>query len=409
MSKLRDVISFEVRRNIKKKSFWIASLMPPIIVIIIIGISAASSNSAKTSSQQQANSISKNAKIAVLDETGLINQQQLAKIHITVEPTKDAGIAAVKADKLDAFFYYPRDITKNGIEIYSQDKGISLTPPYNAASIALLKQNVVSKAILLTHNSQMVQLLQNDPNVTAVTYKNGKQTNGTANLIAPGIFMIAFLSILVLSAYFMISSTTEEKENRVAEILLTTIKSRSLILGKILAIFTLGLMQIVIIVVPLLIAYAFFKSHITLPGGVSLSHIPLDPKTIIFGALFFVGGLLMFTGFLVGISALFPNAQEAGRYMGPAFISAFLPIYTIGFIISSPHSPIVSVFAYFPLTAPTTALLRNTVGTLSVTQAMISLVIVAASAALTMTFAVRAFRYGAMEYGRRIGLKELFH
>jgi ABC-2 type transport system permease protein len=205
----------------------------------------------------------------------------------------------------------------------------------------------------------------------------------------------------------MITSTTEEKENRVAEILLTAIKSRSLILGKILAIFTLGLMQIIIIVVPLLIAYAFFKSHITLPGGVSLSHIPLDPKAIVFGVLFFIGGLLMFTGFLVGISALFPSAQEAGRYMGPAFISAFLPIYTISFIISSPHSMIVSVFAYFPLTAPTTALLRNTVGMLSVTQAIISLAVIAVSATLTITFAVRAFRYGAMEYGRRISLKEL--
>jgi len=409
MPRLRDVVSFEVRRNIKKKSFWITSLMPPIIVIVIISISAASSHSAKSSSQQQADTISKNAKIAVLDETGLISQQQLSKIHIAVEPTKDVGIAAVKADKLDAFFYYPSNITKSGIEIYSQDKGISLTPPYNAASIALLKQNVVSEANLLTHNSQIVQLLQYDPNVTAITYKNGKQTNGIANLIAPGIFMVAFLSVIILSSYFMITSTTEEKENRVAEILLTAIKSRSLILGKILAIFTLGLMQILIIVVPLLIAYALFKSHITLPGGVSLSHIPLDPKAIVFGALFFVGGLLMFTGFLVGISALFPNAQEAGRFMGPAFISAFLPIYTISFIISSPHSLIVSVFAYFPLTAPTTALLRNTVGTLSVTQAIISLVVITASAALTMTFAVRAFRYGAMEYGRRISLKELLH
>jgi hypothetical protein len=67
MPRLRDVVSFEVRRNIKKKSFWITSLMPPIIVIVIISISAASSHSAKSSSQQQADTISKNAKIAVLD------------------------------------------------------------------------------------------------------------------------------------------------------------------------------------------------------------------------------------------------------------------------------------------------------------------------------------------------------
>jgi len=206
----------------------------------------------------------------------------------------------------------------------------------------------------------------------------------------------------------MITGTTEEKENRVAEIMLTSMKSSSLILGKILSILVLGLVQLLTVVVPLVLAYILFKSHISLPGGISLSHIPLDPTAITFGLLFFVCGLLMFTGFLVGLSALFPSAQEAGRYMGPAFISAFIPIYSIGYIISSPHALVVSVFTYFPLTAPTMALLRNAVGTLSVSEALISLGVVAASAVLTLAFAIRAFRYGAMEYGRRVSIKELF-
>jgi ABC-2 type transport system permease protein len=165
--------------------------------------------------------------------------------------------------------------------------------------------------------------------------------------------------------------------------------------------------QALVIIVPLLIGYALFKNHITLPGGVSLSHIPLNPEAIAFGAFFFIGGLLMFTGFLVGLSALFPSAQEAGRYIGLVFISAFIPIYTISYIVSSPHTPIVNVFTYFPLTAPTTALLRNAAGMLSVTQAIISLTIIAVSATSALIFAIRAFQYGAMEYGRRVSIKEL--
>lgn len=407
MSRPRDVISFEVRRNLKKKGFWFTSLMPPVLILIIISISIASSHSASQSSQQQANTISKTARIAVLDQTGLINKQQLRKERIVIEPTKQAGIAAVQADTLDAFFYYPKNVDKNGIEIYTQDQGLSLSSSYSTAAIQLLKQDVIARVSLLARNSQIVQIIQKDPSVTTTTYKNGKQTYGLAGIIAPGVFMLAYLALIVLLSYFMLTSTTEEKENRAAEMLLTSIKSRSLIAGKILSIFVLGLVQVLVIVVPLLIAYALFRNHITLPDGISVSHIPLDPQAITFGILFFVSGFTMFTGLLVGLSALFPNAQEAGRYLGITIITQFIPIYALSYIVSSPHTPIVNLFTYFPLTAPTTGLLRNAAGTLSLTQAIVSLVIIVVSAIVTLLFAVRAFQYGAMEYGRRVSIKEL--
>ncbi len=407
MSKLTDVAGFEVRRNLRKRGFWFTSLMPPVLILAVIAISVVSSNSASKSSQQQADTISKTAKIAILDRTGLINKQQLTKQHLAIEPTKQAGIAAVQANKLDAFFYYPPDVSKSGIDIYAQDQGISNTPPYGTAATALLRQDVISRVSSLANNNQIVPILQNDPAVTTTTYKNGKVTNGLAGIIAPGMFMLAFLTLVALLSYFMISATTEEKENRAAEILLASISSRSLILGKILSIFILGLVQILLLGGALLIGYTLFRSHISLPGGVSLSHIPLDGRAIAFGALFFVGGITTFTGFLVGLSALFPSAQEAGRYLGVAIITQFIPIYALGYIVSSPHTLIVNVFTYFPLTASTTSLLRNAAGTLSLAQACTALAVVAASAVLAMAFAIKAFRYGAMEYGRRVGIKEL--
>lgn len=220
--------------------------------------------------------------------------------------------------------------------------------------------------------------------------------------------MITYLVTVVLTAYLMISSTSEEKENRVAEILLTSVKARTVIIGKILSILVLGIVQIFSIAVPIIVAYIIFNKRITLPYGLSISHLPINAEAVTFGVLFLIGGLVLFTGFLVGLSALFPSAQEAGRYLGIAIMSAFIPIYAIGFILSSPNSFIVSVFTYFPLTAPTTALIRNTLGAISTTEAIISLAIVYVGATLSIMFAVRAFRYGAMEYGRRIGIKELF-
>ncbi len=182
MSNLRSVIRFEVWRSLKKKSFWYATIAIPVIIILIFVVDYASSNHANKASQQQTQSYSKNSKLAVFDQTGLINKQLLSGQHIIIEPSKQAGITAVTNKSLTAFFYYPKDVSKAGIQVYAQDQGISFSPPYNTVAIQLLKQSVVDIVGTVTHNNQAVNILQKDPNVTAIAYKNGKPTKGLATI-----------------------------------------------------------------------------------------------------------------------------------------------------------------------------------------------------------------------------------
>ena len=258
-----------------------------------------------------------------------------------------------------------------------------------------------------TGNAAVVKILEKSPAVTTVTYKNGIVTNDIANIIAPGIFAAAFLLLVLLLAYIAVASTAEEKGNRTAEILLTSVEPRTLITGKIISIFVLGLVQIAAIAAVLLAAHAALPSRLGFLDGISLGAIPIDPVAVAFGALYFIAGFIMFTGFLVGLGALFPSTNEAGRFLGIAIIWNFVPLYAISSIILSPHTLTVTVFTYFPLTAPTTALLRNALGSLSLGEALGALAVIAASAVVAVWFAVRAFRYGAMEYGRRVGIREL--
>lgn len=399
-----NIISFETLRALKKKSFWIASLSPLLIIFVIVGIEYLSTQSAAKYAAQKATTFSQTAKIGEFDSSGLVSQELLAAQHIIIEPSKDAGIAAVKSGQLDAFFYYPTNPGAENIQVYAQDKGISLTPPYNTAAAQLLTQSVISNVSAAIKNNQAVKILGKSPAVTATTYKDGIKTEGLASVIAPGIFVAAFFLLFILLASFMISSTAGEKENRTAEMLLTSIKAQTLIAGKIISIFILGLVQLATIAVPLLAVILFFPN---LVGGLSLASIPLHPAAIIFAAMFFIAGLLLFIALLVGFGAMFPSAAEASRFLGVAIISAILPIYAFENIIDSPHTLIVTIFTYFPLTAPLTALLRNAVGSFSIAEALGALAVIIVSAIVAVWFAVRAFRYGSMEYGRRVGFKEL--
>ncbi len=346
---------------------------------------------------------SQTAKISVLDDSGLINPQLLAAQHITTEPNKTAGITAVKNGQLSAFFYYPQNPETGGIQVYAQDQGFD-SATYNDTASGLLMQSVANTVNSATGNSQAVQILEKAPAITAINYKNGAEINDISNAIAPGIFAAAFFLLVALLSFTMISSTSEEKANKTAEILLTSIKARTLIIGKIVSLLILGFVQIAIFAIPLVGVYLYSPGLLGLPANLP---IPVNPVAVTFAALFFIVGLIMYTGFMVGLGAMFPGGNEASRFLGVAVIWNFIPIYALSSIIVSPHALAVTVFTYFPLTAPTTTLLRNAFGSLSVPESLAALAVLIASAFVAIWFAVRAFRYGSMEYGRRVGLKEL--
>lgn len=406
MARMRDITSFEVTRTLRKKSFWYAAVAMPAVIIAVYGISYLSDSQAAKNVQKQ--TVPKSAKMAMFDSSGLINKTIAQAQNVAVEPNQQAGIEAVRDGQLSAFFYYPKNLIKTGIEIYQQDQGLVKTPPYNGVAQLILKSSLGNRVEHAVHDPQVVTLLAAPPNIVSTSYKNGTETHGLAVLIAPGLIMLIFLMLMILLANIMLSSTTEEKENRVAEIMLTSVKGRTLILGKIMSIFVLGLVQIGIILVPLVIAYLRFKNKISLPGGVSLSQIPLDPTQIILGIVTLVFGMVMLTGLMVGLGSLFPSAQDANRFLGVGIIWVFIPIYTLGYILTTPQSLVVTVFTYFPLTAPTTIMLRNTLGSISLQEALPPLAVVGVCAVLAILFAVRAFERSAMEYDRRVSLKEIF-
>lgn len=406
MARMRDVTFFEVTRTLRKKSFWYAAIAMPAIIVAVYGISYLSDSQAAKNAQKQ--TVPKSAKMAMYDSSGLISTSIAAQQRVTTEPSQQAGINDVKSGKLSAFFYFPKNLIKNGVDIYDQDQGFVKTPPYDGVAQLILKSSLGNKVEKTVHDPQVVTLLAAPPNVNTTSYKNGVETHGLAVLIAPGLIMLIFLMLMILLANIMLSSTTEEKENRVAEILLTSIKARTLILGKIMSIFVLGVVQIAIITVPLFLAYLRFKNKISLPGGVSLNQIPLDPIQIGIGIVALVFGMVMLTGLMVGLGSLFPNAQDANRFLGVGIIWVFIPIYTLGYILTTPQSLVVTAFTYFPLTAPTTIMLRNTLGSISLQEALPPLAVVGVCAVLAILFAIRAFEHSAMEYGRRVSLKEIF-
>lgn len=399
MHNLGTVFRFEVARTLKKKSFWVVSLLMPVMVGVVAGIiyfsNKATDDAAKDVEKQKFS-------FMVKDDSGLVNPALLKAMNGRTTDDREAAIEDVKANKLDAFFYYPKGVAKDGFEVYGKEVGLFENGRYDGVAKALLNQSV-----LATVSPDTAAVLGDKVSSKVEVYKDGKAYNGIMELIAPAIFLVLFYMMIVTFGNQMLNATIEEKENRVIEMILTTIDARALIVGKIFSLIVLGFLQMIIVLVPVVIGYILFHGQLNLPN-LDLSQIPLDPQRIGVGAALFSVSFILFTGLLVAVGAAAPTAKEAGSFFGVIMIFIFGPLYAAPLFVSSPDNIFVQAMSYFPFTAPIPLMLRNAVGNLELWQAGISLVILIVTAIIVMLLAVRIFRYGALEYDRRLGLKEIF-
>ena len=398
MHNLSTVIIFEVIRVLKKKSFWAMVFGFPIMIGAVFGIVFLSNNATRDAADKLKE---QTFSIAITDDSHLLSPQITSAFHAKMT-TKEAGIAAVKNGTVDAYFYYPADVSAHHIEIYGKNVGLFENGRYSSVALALLSQSVQN-----TVSPQIRTVLQNAAASDTTIYRDGRAYDPFKEMILPGIFLVLFYVLMSFFAGQALTSTTEEKENRVIEMILTTIEARTLIIGKIISLIVLMLIQGVLVVAPVLIGYLLFRNQLNLPN-IDLSGLPVDWARIGVAAVIFALSFAFFTGVLVLIGATMPTAREANQFMGFVMIALYGPLYAVSLFISMPDAPIVRFLSLFPLTSPIPLLMRNAAGNLQPWEIAVGALILLTSSIFVLILAVRVFRFGALEYSRKVSLKEMF-
>ncbi|WP_298590284.1 ABC transporter permease [uncultured Kocuria sp.] len=387
---LSTVVGFEFIRTVRKRGFWIAVLAVPVVIAIIFALSFTSNSSISDSADAQAEA---EVTFAYTDASGTIPDELAAGYggQPATDPTE--AIEAVKAGELDAYFAYPSDPAEQPIEVTGADRGLFDNGTYEAVAESLL----TTAAQAQIGNPGLAAAAAGELSVESTIFRDGEVTGGFTEAIAPLGLLVVFFLVIVMLSNQMLNSTLEEKENRVTEMILTTVNPTTLVMGKILAVFAVGAVQILVLLAPMVIGYVFFRDRMNIPD-LDLSRLPLDAGTMVVALLLLVGGFVLFTGVLVAIGAIMPTAKDAGVIFGPLIFAMFIPFYAISLIISDPDALIVQVFTFFPLTAPVTAMLRNGFGTLDPLTAGIVIAELFVFGVLVLRVAVQLFRYGSIAY-----------
>lgn len=405
MSRLRAVVRHEYLTVVKQKGFWAYMIAMPLIFLVVFLLVGMGSRSENTSLE----SLSEDLKgVAVVDASGLVSADIVTGSGQKLYPTGEYQALREEVEKGDrkGLIYYPDDmLTTRQYDVYVS--GVDFTFSSTASQLA---GSLLSTSLYLPLGSQdRITLAQQGAESVTTTYANGTESVGFTRFIVPGIIAVMFFIILMFSVGYILTSIADEKENRSMEMALTYLSPRTLIIGKLIAVVLITLTQLAFFGVLALIAFliALNAEFIALPSNFDITSLPVDPVAVLFGLGFLVVGFVLFAACMALVAALLPSKQ-ANSFSALFYILPFVPFWFMGLVLTDPKNPIVQLITYFPITAPTTSLVRNTVGNITPGEMAISLTIMTVVALFVLWLVVKVFPKGALEFQAPLSLRAIF-
>lgn len=415
MKHLRIIVEREYLNRIRNRSFVIMTFVSPLIVVVfalIIGFLTNMNNNSKAKD------------IVIVDESGLCadvfqNTEAVQYKYLGKVPLKEAQ-AEVLAQGNYALLYITSDWK---VSFYSEESP-SLTLTNDLKSIlekTLFKYNLTEKGI----DQKEIEAAKTKIAIQVQNF-TGEKTSELDNVMKISIGGMAgylILMFIVIYGNMIMRSVIEEKTNRIVEIIISSVKPFTLMLGKILGTSLAGLTQfaiwMLIFAVLLGLAPSFFQidtpAQVLQEGNLqeinhivsALYHFPFAETFIVF-LLFFVGGYLLYSSLYAMVGAMVDNETDTQQFMLPILLPLMLAFYVGMFsVIEEPHGTISVVFSYIPFTSPVVMLMRIPFG-VAWWEVLLSLLILYLTFFLVIKLASKIYRIGILMYGKKPSYREVW-
>ena len=242
-----------------------------------------------------------------------------------------------------------------------------------------------------------------------------------------GLFFGAVIFVFIfLFGMTILRSVSREKTNRVVEILLATVKPRSLMLGKILGIGISAFLQVALWCLIIGIGLYFMREMIFIDmydasnqaeGQVSdyNQFVELVFDRVQFGvmifyfSLFFAFGYLFYGAFFAALGAVSGSESDGQQFLIPLILILCFALYSGYFVLENPDSPWATFFMYFPFTAPVVAMVKLSIGFAEGDsyQLFVSLFLLLVSSIGVIAIAARLFKNGLLQFGHTLRFKNI--
>lgn len=217
------------------------------------------------------------------------------------------------------------------------------------------------------------------------------------------LLLLLYLMILFYGQLVM-NGVVEEKQSRIIEVLLSSIKPFELLLGKLIGIGAASLTQILI----WLISFGLLSFLAAATALASFKAPQLSPAVLFFFFLYFVLGYFLYSSFYAIVGALVSSEADAQQVQMPVALLLTIPLLLLMSVIRAPNSTLATLLSFFPLFSPVLMLARISVQMPPWWQIALSLALLVGTILGAVWLAAKIYRVGVLMYGKPPTLPELF-
>jgi ABC-2 type transport system permease protein len=396
ISKLRLIAAYEFKRLISKRSFIFAILSVPLFIGFIIGMGYLSASFEIN-----------DAPVGIVDNAGVFTDPILTPLESPADPVEFFHFSsateareALQADEIQAYYVLDTDYLENSETelVYIDEPGSNATRQfYNYLQINLVSDLPLERANRIASGSAMTI---RSPDGTRV-FPDGGPPFG---IVLPLLIGVAFVFLFLLSSGYLMEGIVQERENRMMEVIMTSISPIQLIVGKVIGIVGINFTQLIVWLLFGVGAIFFGDKVMDLAW---FQNIQIDGRSLLLVILIAIPTYFLAASLLFTAGSSVAQVQDA-QSIGPMVLMVFMiPTYALVAIGEEPNGVVALVLTMVPFSALTTIALRGLFVAVPLWQFGLSFLVQSILALAMMWISSKAFRLGMLRYGQRIRLSSI--
>jgi ABC-2 type transport system permease protein len=412
MDKILAIIKREYLFRVRSKGFIIGTILSPLVMMSFVLVPILVSRTGGSGNYQ----------LAVLDQTGDDTFYQRAEKLLIAENAKadryevrrEAASATdletarqalnqqLKEKKLNAYVVIPAHVLERGeVKFYAQNIGdaTNRNRVRNALNTAVIEQRMARAGISPAHVNELSRSIQME-----TLNERGERERGQTIILAFALMMILYITILIYGITVM-RGVMEEKQSRIIEVLLSSVKPFQLMLGKLVGIGLVGLTQYVVWASAAVLISGIAAAQAAMVSSFSFPKIPLS--LMVFFVLYFVLGYFLYATLYAMVGAIVSNEEDGQQMQMPITMTLVIPVAIATIIMRNPDSLTSTVLSLIPFFTPVLMFMRLTIQQPPWWQIALSVILLISTILGAVWLAAKIYRVGVLMYGKRPTLPEL--
>lgn len=429
------IIMREFKERVYKKSFIITTLLMPLLLALVSVAPTLIMLFAKGDAKQ----------ISVIDNSDIVADKLESNEEVSFITLVNADLQQELKSSLEkdefGVLYIGEDIVTNpnNIQLYTNTSSSMLIEDNIADQVEQIIKNERLKEYNLENLQQILDKVEVD--ISLSTFRNGDDEQSTASSSAASSIVGIILGFvlyffLVIYGSIVMQSIIEEKNSRILEVLVSTVRPFDMMMGKILGVAAVAATQIIVwgllivtmsaFVIPALIPDDIMASVEALQAGADVTAMAangvdtgmitamasiMDTGYIaqIIGLLllFMVGGFLLYAAMYAAVGASVDEAQDAQQLTTPITIPIIFAFIILTMVMNDPNSPLIVWCSMIPFTAPIVMMGRIPSG-IPTWEIVLSLVLLYATFVFMVWIAGKIYRVGIFMHGKKPSFKDLY-